>query len=392
MSNRESSIKSRLFIVMGEEHYTPLGVIRSLGEYGVKPVAIILKNKRTKVASKSKYISKLHMVDSYEEAVDIVLSQYGKIEEKGILIPCDDIAVRACEKRYSELNNLFYVNNAGEDGRIAHFQNKDVLYQLAMKNGIKVAKIWKVNNGEIPSDIEFPVITKPISSYEGWKHDYYVCNSVEELNNAFKKIKAEKVLLQEYIKKKTEMTIEGVSVNKGRDVFFAIQAVYTYILPDYYSMAMIVSNFEDVELGNTLKRMIEEIGYEGIFEIEFMIDENDNKWFLEINYRNSTWSYASTKVGMNLPLLWTYGMIKGHIPKNAKKEVPAGYKAIAEVPDFEHRVRRLKLISFSEWLKEIRKCDCLYFYNKRDMKPFLSVWLYKLKSISRKKLHISDNS
>lgn len=33
------------FIVFSEEHYNPLGVIRSLGEEGIKPIGIIIKGK-----------------------------------------------------------------------------------------------------------------------------------------------------------------------------------------------------------------------------------------------------------------------------------------------------------------------------------------------------------
>lgn len=48
-----NELKEHLFIFVGEEHYTPLGVIRSLGENGIEPVAIILRNKRfmPKIAS-----------------------------------------------------------------------------------------------------------------------------------------------------------------------------------------------------------------------------------------------------------------------------------------------------------------------------------------------------
>ena len=33
----------RIFIEFGEEHYNPLGLIRSLGEENIRPVAIIKK-------------------------------------------------------------------------------------------------------------------------------------------------------------------------------------------------------------------------------------------------------------------------------------------------------------------------------------------------------------
>ena len=45
----------REFIVLCGEHYNPLGIIRSLGEAGVKPIAIVKKNE-FQLTSKSKYI------------------------------------------------------------------------------------------------------------------------------------------------------------------------------------------------------------------------------------------------------------------------------------------------------------------------------------------------
>lgn len=48
--------------------------------------------------------------------------------------------------------------------------------------------------------------------------------------------------------------------------------------------------------------MFSEIGFEGIFEVEFMGDADGKLWFLEINFRNSTWSLASMKAGMPLPI------------------------------------------------------------------------------------------
>lgn len=380
----KNNINDHKIIVVGEEHYTPLGVIRSLGEEGIAPIAYIKKNSRTKIASCSRYISELHMVDDYNIAVDEIVNKYGDESLKPVIIACDDIVVRSFDKLYDSIKSKFYVNNAGASGRIAHYQDKNVLYELARKCGLNVAKSWKVNCGEIPVDITYPVITKPIESYEGWKQDYYICSNKEELKKAYKKIKGNTLLLQSYIKKKTEMTLEGFSAEQGKKTLFAIKARYTYILPDYYSMAMVVSNATDDKLKNTLEKMISEIGYEGIFEVEFMIDQNEELWFLEINFRNSTWSYASTKVGMNLPYLWSKAMIGELEWKNIEKKVPDNYKAIAEVPDFEQRVRRFKMIGIGKWIREIKAADCLYFYNKDDMKPFISVWLYKGKSIFRK--------
>ena len=64
-----------------------------------------------------------------------------------------------------------------------------------------------------------------------------------------------------------------------------------------------------------------------------MIDKNNELHFLEINFRNSTWSYASTRVGMNLVTGWAIAVLEKeeHVP--VSKEIPAGYTAMVELSD-----------------------------------------------------------
>lgn len=54
------------FIVFTLEHYNPLGMIRGLGCMGIHPIFISVK-RRYEIATKSKYVSKLHKVDSIQE-------------------------------------------------------------------------------------------------------------------------------------------------------------------------------------------------------------------------------------------------------------------------------------------------------------------------------------
>ena len=168
-------LKEHLFIVVGEEHYTPLGVIRSLGENGIEPVAIILRNERfmPKIASKSKYIGKLHIVDSYDEVYEILMQEYSKEKNKPFVIPCDDIIVGKLDQKYNDLKNLFYIQNAGIQGRICEYEKKEKLNALALKNGMNVAKTWVLGEkGKVPEDVVYPVITKPFESYKDWNKDF----------------------------------------------------------------------------------------------------------------------------------------------------------------------------------------------------------------------------
>ena len=59
------------YIIFGFEHYNPLGVARSLGECGIRPVGIIIKSKR-KITSKSKFLKQIYFVDNIEEGYTIL--------------------------------------------------------------------------------------------------------------------------------------------------------------------------------------------------------------------------------------------------------------------------------------------------------------------------------
>lgn len=69
------NIYNHNFIVFCEEHYNPLGVIRSLGEQGIKPIGIFIKNK-IQFASKSKYLRKVHYVENREQGFNLLMEVF----------------------------------------------------------------------------------------------------------------------------------------------------------------------------------------------------------------------------------------------------------------------------------------------------------------------------
>ena len=368
-------LKMHKFIVLGYEHYTPLGVIRSLGENGIRPILIILKS-QIRIASLSRYVAQVHRVDTNEDALNVLLKEYGNEKYKPFVYPCDDNITEVIDKNYDLLKEKFFISNAGKAGRITQFMDKWNIIELAQKHGFNVAKTWTVKKGDVPSDIMYPVLTKPLSSYPEWKRDYYICNNEEELKNAYDKIQRnDDLLLQQFIKKENELCVDGMVINKGNKMIITIASTYTYVLPDYYSFEMIVYNFTDKKLEVIFQNMFSEIGYEGIFSAEFLVDSNGKLWFLEINFRNSTWSWASTKLGMNLPLLWAIGIRNGEISDDVIKSIPKNYIALVEVGDFLHRVMKKKMISIFKWWKGVRKANCLYIWDKKDKKPCLIYWI-----------------
>ncbi|MBR1986893.1 MAG: ATP-grasp domain-containing protein [Mogibacterium sp.] len=369
-----TELKKHKFIVIGVDHYTPLGLVRSLGINGIRPYLIVLRKKRFSagLATASRYVKKVLQIDSFEELPDLLLSQFGDEEYKPFVYTCNDVATSVLDDLFDELQSRFILSNCGGAGMINHYMQKEMLNDAARKAGLNVATTWTIENDEIPDNVIYPVITKPFESYEGWKKDYYVCSNREELADALKKVSG-KVFIQQYIKKETELCLDGCVINHGTENFVSAGSIYTYILPDYYSMEMVVTEFKDRELNDKVDNLFKALKYEGIYSFEFLIDESGNKWFLEVNFRNSTWSWASTSVGMNLPLLWAYGMLFGEIPEDAHKTIPDNYIALAEIADYEQRVVKRKMMTTKEWFKGVKRADCLFFFDRRDLRPFISI-------------------
>lgn len=368
------------YIVFCEEHYNPLGVIRSLGEQGVFPVLIVVRDKKGRqIASKSKYISKIYKVNSIDDGYSILTTYYSAKGQKIFVITSDDKITSHLDEHYDELRKDFIFFNAGKKGRITQFMNKDTLSKLAIKYGLNVPKSYVVNKGEIPENIQYPVITKSISStIGGWKKDVYICYSESDLKNAYSHIKSNIVLIQKFIEKKNELSLDGFTVDKGNKMLITVAANYNYTVPGEYSRYMTLKNFDDDKLQRALSGMFSEIGFEGIFSVDFLIDNEGELYFLEINFRNSAWSYASTCLDMNLPILWSNAMIRGEIEHDTKRIVPNGYTAMVEFTDFKIRVIGEKM-SLKKWLRDVRNCGCLFYFNKNDMKPFWSALFYRIR-------------
>lgn len=365
MNNR---IDEHLVIVMAIEHNNPLSMIRSLGKNGIYPDYIAIKGKG-KIASSSKYLSNVHYTDSVEDAYNLLLEKYSDEKLPPFILCTDDKTISYLDKHYEELNGRFIFFNAGKENRINDYMNKYRILEFAKKHGLSVLDTVCVERGTIPKDMEFPLITKSISPVSGgWKADVHICENREELIKAYDSIKSPTVILQKYIDKKNEYTLEGFSINHGEDVFFSISTTYNYLIKGYYSPYITIGNADKEDINSALSAMFKEIGFEGIFEVEFLIDKNDNLFFGEINFRNSPWSYPSYFLGNPVPELWMRSMIKKTICCS-KTAVPEGFTAMNEPVDYAKRVET-GLISEAEWLYDFKKTDVTFYYDSDDPKPY----------------------
>ncbi len=368
----------KYIVFVSKDHYNPLGIVRTLGEAGIRPIVVVVKSE-PRLVGRSRYVKEKYYVDNPEAGIELILSKFArKNGEKSFILTGDDVTVMTLDKHYDELKDYFIFYNAGAAGNIRKYMNKDEICALAVKHGFSIPRTWKVQTGEIPNDIKYPVITKAINSFGlEWKNIVFVCNNEEELREAYKNIHSASILLQEYIQKTDEQSYEGFSVKHGQDVFFSMQNNEVYHIPDKYAPFWVNKNVEDREFIRKASAMISEIGFEGIFEFEFMVSEDGKLYFLEINFRNTVNGWSTTVAGMPDVTLWCEAMLQGKIPEDCYKKIPDGFTTMAECFDYDVRVKT-GMLSHKEWMKQYKNVNAKLYRGRKDYFPFFSFMWYKL--------------
>lgn len=371
-----NSYNGHLVIVFALEHYNPLNMIRAFGEQGINPVYISVK-RRYEVATKSKYISKLHCVDSVEDGFLLLINQYGRLSEetgkKPYILFSDDKSVGYFDLHFEEWKDKFITYNAGCNGRINEFMDKYEIQQCAKRHGFNVLDSYVIKKGDpVPDGLWYPIITKDISPNLGsWKSDVFICQNKQELVEALEKITCPLIMLQHFVDKQNEMALEGYTINNGKEMQIITQMKWKYLIQGYYSPFHDVCMFTDKDMEIRLQAMFEEIGFEGVFEVEFLIDKDGTYYFMETNFRASAWNPTCKFAGMPLPYLWVKGMMNGYIDPNDRKEFEP-FTSMSEIIDYSKRVEG-GLCSIAEWLRDFKDAKCVYIYDKEDRGPWDAV-------------------
>lgn len=365
----DKELKEHKHIVFCEDHYNPLNIIRSLGEKGIRSI-VILKSDSPVLINHCRYPQKIHYVKTYDEGYKILLYEYGCEENKPFVYCSDDLTMCYLDSHYNELVSRFYIYNAGQQGRIEWLQNKDNITTLGAEVGLDSIKKEVVETGVLPTTLSYPIITKVLASTMGaWKKDVYICKDEIELKKAYKNIKSPKLILQEYVDKVGEFCMEGFSINDGQDIFVPYIADYIRYYNDSYGHYMNMIPFEDGVLKEKIKELFKRTKYNGIFEIEFMKGPDGKRYFLEINFRASTWNYALTVGGGNLPYFWSKSTLANRILWEELNLKSNAFRAIVEPADFSANVRKVGIFT---WIRQCLSAECHYYYNRKDPMPFYS--------------------
>ena len=362
--------QDKIFIIGGNHHNT-LGVIRSLGYKGLKPIVLLVSDKigKNNYVLRSKYISKFKSFINYQDVMDWLINNAS--ENSGSVILCtSDGASSAVDMNYDKLAATYHIPNAKKEGVINHFMNKEIMSELARKIGMTVPPTYLYDHtNPLPKNIEFPCIIKPLLSIEGSKSDIKICNTFEELNSFIKDTShCERIQIQKFIEKDYEYQLIGCSLEGGKKVI--IPGVSHVIRPSKCSNTGFL-RYKSLDMTYPVKlakKFIQEIGYSGLFSMEFLRDKNGKDYFMEINFRNDGNAICVTASGVNLPYIWYLA----NSNKSIEHEPMILRKEVFVMPEFDDFVNVLKgKISLLSWIKALRSTDCFMEYDHTDVSPFI---------------------
>lgn len=179
--------------------------------------------------------------------------------------------------------------------------------------GIPNAKGYSINVNEEPIDIGFPAIVKVNTG--GSSVGVYIVNSMTEMKDAFEKAKSydEKVVVEQFIKGR-EFTC-GIIDGKALPIVEIAPKQGFYNLENKYQAGATsevcpapISNEKTAEIQTITEKVFKEIGLKSYARIDFMMDEDENVYCLEVNTLpgmtpTSLLPQEAAVIGMDYPTL-----------------------------------------------------------------------------------------
>lgn len=363
-------------IIIGGLHHNTLGVIRSLGEDGIKPnnLIIILTGKdisKNNIISKSKYTleENIAYLESDNDIVSWML-EHKKEMKSSCVICCSDGSAEVVIKNHDLLKSFYLI--PGLKMNVEQLMDKSVQNELASKVGMNIPKNIVVSIDQSFEWKLFPCITKPIKSVEGGgKADIHIINTSNELKEVLPTISAKHIEIQQYVDKEIEYQLIGCSLDAGETIIIPGFTTIIRQPPNTNTGYLKYSPISELKYDKkAVTDFIKEIGYSGLFSIEFIRDKEGIDYFLEINMRNDGNAYCVKCAGVNLPFIWCSHLLGKDIT-NLKKDIN---KCVYFIPDFIDAKMGIESVGFIRWVYQFFTAKSHSLYSIRDMKPFLFIF------------------
>jgi predicted ATP-grasp superfamily ATP-dependent carboligase len=257
--------------------------------------------------------------------------------------------------------------------------DKGLLAELAAGAGLKVPETRAVAHADLDG-ISYPAVVKPVTSSVrvdgalrlGWVRRI---DSPAELRAALEWMSGDTLLVQPFLEGSLSAAC-GVFW-EGRLLCVEHQVARRIWPPDCGVSSYAETVPRDVELEQRIAKLLAEIGWSGIFELQF-IRRPEGDYVIDLNTRFYGSLALAVRSGLNLPAIWV-DLLLGRKPKIGEYRVGVRYRS-------EQRDARAIVHGFraGRRVEALRAClprprTAHGVFSARDPLPFIS-WLAGLKA------------
>src|SRR3954451_24182372 len=352
-------------VVIGGDYHA-LGVVRSLGARGV-PVCVIddepSVSRFSRYAARSLVVGDLRRNGRTVEALLEAGAAYGM--EGWVVFPTRDEAVKAVSRGRDALAEMYRVPTAGwEVMRWAC--DKRATHELADRVGVRTPRSWVIGPDDIDQvDTPPPWVIKPalrtrflaVTGVKAFRAD-----TREELAVLLRRATeidgAGTVMVQELIPGDGNEQVAWCGLVKEGRVLASVETRRLRQRPPDFGRSSTYVETDDIpELEELSMRLLSEIDYYGLVELEYKRDPRDGSYRL-LDFNARTWGYHSigAAAGVDFPYLLFADQVGDELePVRGRKGVTWA-RLVTDVPTAVGAVLRGEL-GLWKWLRQMRSLD-----------------------------------
>jgi predicted ATP-grasp superfamily ATP-dependent carboligase len=367
-------------VVVGGD-YQGLGIARSLGRAGV-PVVVL--DDETSISRVSRYVSRFVRADDLLDP-DRTLDALRRLattlgDQRWVLFPTREETVVAIAEHREELSTLFRVPTPGLPVVRTAWDKRET-YRCAAALDIPVPRCWfprtEADLDEVALDA--PVVVKPAikehfiyaTKVKAWRAD-----DRDQLRATYRRarqvIPADEVIVQEMVPGDGASQLAYCAFFKdgaGR-AEMTVRRLRQHP-SDFGRASTYVETVDLPELGELARRMLAQMGYYGLVEVEFKRDSRDGvPKLLDINAR--TWGYHSLGVaaGVDFPLMLFRDQLGHDVPPASARAGVRWIRLETDLPNACRDVWRGRL-KVRDYLRTLRGIDTGAVFSVSDPLPAL---------------------
>jgi D-aspartate ligase len=364
-------------IVLGG-NFVGLGVVRLLGMRGIETWVYDTDPSKC-IAQFSRYTGRF--VASKEPFHDLLLNEGRRHQLDGwVLIPVTDEYVELLSTHHQSLSSIYRVSTAPPE--VTRFAlDKRLTYSKAAELGI--ATPWTSVGGtpaELHANLRYPVILKPAINHHFFPLTNIKALLVErpaDLAQRFEQmaqyIPTEEILIQECIPGGGESQFSLCAICKDGRAYATLVAQRRRQYPIVFGNAStFVQTIDQPVVEAQGRRFLENIGFNGIAEVEFKFDSRDSKYkILDVNMRPWGWHTLGKGAGIDFAYLLWQQMLGSDIPQINTPRAASWCREITDIVAIAKSPNRW--VEIKTLLTAARKGQLTAAtFSFRDPVPFLS--------------------